>query len=74
MKKRYQQWLIGLGVAGSGSFSSLLPLAQKNCTGLCGSCTGLCIPGLLVGSGLMVSCLYKRLAGWKANKQGRVSR
>ncbi len=74
MKKRYQQWLIGVGVAGSGSASSLLPLAQRSCTGICGSCNGLCIPGLLVGSFLIASCLCKRIAGWVESKQERVVR
>lgn len=63
MLQKYRQWLIGLGVAGSGTISAWLPLAQRSCTGVCGSCGGFCVPGIVLGSWLMIRLLYKKCRG-----------
>jgi len=63
-KKTLHQWIISLGAASSGIISSVLPLGQKACTGSCSACGAICIPGILLGSGLIVSFLYKRMKEW----------
>ncbi len=71
MRKNFNQWIIGLGAAGSGLIPSFLPFAQKTCTGSCGSCGAICIPGILVGSWLIVSCLYRRVKDWMHGKPSK---
>lgn len=68
MGKKINQWIIGLGAAGSGVIPSFLPFAQKSCTGICSSCGAICIPGILIGSWLLVSCLYRRIKVWLKGK------
>jgi len=71
MGKKINQWIIGLGAAGSGCIPSFLPFAQKTCTGSCGSCGAICIPGILVGSWLIVSYLHRRIKEWINGKPSK---
>lgn len=65
------QWIIGLGAASSGIFSSFIPLGQKACTGSCSVCGAICIPGILLAGWLLVKISYKKVKSWMNNRPGR---
>lgn len=71
MKKNCKSWIIGLGAAGSGILPSLFPLAQKSCTGSCGACGIICIPGVVLASWLFLRCFYKEAVRWGRTKSGK---